>query len=83
MYVSPYYCSLTYASPFSVRYCVPWRNTIVGNVYTDVECVSFPNELDRASAAEQAGWQWTVANNTNTRPCHVTRSTPAKSTRDV
>jgi hypothetical protein len=50
-------------------YCVPLMNTITGNRYSDVECASFPNELDRASAAEQASWQWSVANNSNTVAC--------------
>ena len=50
-------------------YCVPLMNTITGNRYSDVECASFPNELDRASATEQANWQWSVANNSNTVAC--------------
>ena len=50
-------------------YCVPVKNTITGNRFTDVECPSFPNELDRASTAEQASWQWQVSNNTNTINC--------------
>lgn len=39
------------------------------NRYTDVECGSFPVELDRASAAEQTSWNWNVSNNTNTAVC--------------
>ena len=35
----------------------------------DVDCASFPVELDRASPAEQSSWHWAVSNNTNTRAC--------------
>ena len=50
-------------------YCVPFVTTITDNRYIDVECASFPNELDRASTAEQMSWQWRVSNNSNTLAC--------------